>query len=245
MSYWSASGRSARALDGPEMSHKATCYMCDLPEMSREHAPPSCFFPEQDTIGRDLRRNLVTVPSCANHNSKKSKDDEFLRAIILLVSAKHSDAAKHQFFQKLLVASRRKPQAHSNFVTNSGPAGDGDNVALRLDRKRFDACIDRLARALFVNEFRCKWQLPIFVASPNLYSKTDEGEFVAHQPTAQVVNVSQQYLGMTPLRGDNPEVFKYRARYDRDGQAFAFAGLFYDLFEVYTYSSAQAGHGAV
>jgi len=58
--------------------------MCDSVEMSREHTPPRCFFPEAKAIGRDLRRDLITVPSCDRHNSKKSKDDEFLRSVIVM-----------------------------------------------------------------------------------------------------------------------------------------------------------------
>jgi hypothetical protein len=66
------------------MSIVSTCYMCDSLETSREHAPPRCFFPESKAIGRNLRVNLITVPSCDIHNSEKSKDDEFLRSVILM-----------------------------------------------------------------------------------------------------------------------------------------------------------------
>jgi hypothetical protein len=69
------------------MTRASTCYMCDSPETSREHAPPLCFFPETKDVGRDLRRNLVTVPSCDVHNSKKSKDDEFFRSLVLMAAA--------------------------------------------------------------------------------------------------------------------------------------------------------------
>jgi hypothetical protein len=56
-----------------------TCYMCENPPTSREHVPPKCLFPEsKDVKGQNFRENLITVPSCDLHNSKKSKDDEFL-----------------------------------------------------------------------------------------------------------------------------------------------------------------------
>src|SRR5207249_7535044 len=55
------------------------CYMCDRQATSHEHVPPKCIFPERkDTDGQDLRAQLITVPSCDIHNSKKSKDDESL-----------------------------------------------------------------------------------------------------------------------------------------------------------------------
>lgn len=58
---------------------RAQCYMCVSPATSREHVPPLCLFPEsKDVGGKDYRRNLITVPSCDEHNSKKESDDEFL-----------------------------------------------------------------------------------------------------------------------------------------------------------------------
>src|SRR5690554_7592949 len=55
------------------------CYMCENDATSREHVPPLCLFPEmKDTKGINFRKELITVPSCDLHNSKKSDDDEFL-----------------------------------------------------------------------------------------------------------------------------------------------------------------------
>lgn len=55
------------------------CYYCGCPATSDEHVPPKCLFPEQkDAFGADHRKNLITVPSCDEHNMRKSKNDEFL-----------------------------------------------------------------------------------------------------------------------------------------------------------------------
>lgn len=211
--------------------------MCDAPATSREHAPPSCFFPDADMFGRDVRRNLITVPSCDAHNAQKSKDDEFLRASILLQAAQSSDAARHQFFAKLLRASARRPDAYRAFVTDRGTLDAGKLHALQLDRDRFDACIDHVARALFFDAFGQKWTLPIGVVSPNFYSGIAADQAVPHAPTLQTVAVSQAYLLASPNRGANPEVFEYRLRHDEAEQCFAFAARFYESFEVYGFSS--------
>lgn len=59
------------------------CYYCGRPATSREHVPPRCIFPEnRDVGGIDHRVNLITVPSCDDHNLKKSREDEFLMACI-------------------------------------------------------------------------------------------------------------------------------------------------------------------
>lgn len=54
-----------------------TCYACDKPATTREHAPPRSFFPEAYR-----NNNLITVPSCASHNNDNSKDVEYARNII-------------------------------------------------------------------------------------------------------------------------------------------------------------------
>lgn len=71
--------------------------MCTASENSREHAPPQCLFPEKSDIGRDLRRNIITVPLCDEHNSTKSADDEFLRAVILMVAVGSNEIANINF----------------------------------------------------------------------------------------------------------------------------------------------------
>lgn len=130
------------------MTSATTCYMCDSVETSREHVPPVCFFPTAKEIGRDLRRNLITVPSCDRHNSLKSKDDEYLRAVIV-ITAENNKVGQHQFFGKLLPAVARRPHAYKSFFADKGTVAKGKGRALQIDRKRFISCIDHLARAIF------------------------------------------------------------------------------------------------
>lgn len=217
--------------------------MCESPATSREHAPPLCFFPAG--TGRDLRRNLVTVPSCEPHNSQQSKDDEYLRAVILMNAARTSEAGRRQFFEKLLRAAWRRPHAYRTFVRDRGTIADGKGRALQIDRDRFDACIDRLARALCFDAYDHKWNLPITVISPNLFSEIASDQPVPHQPTVSAVAVSRELLGGEPIRGENPEIFKYRLRYESAAGAFAFAAIFYDCFEVYGFSSEEMAKVAV
>jgi hypothetical protein len=218
------------------MNAVLTCYMCDSVETSREHAPPSCFFPEAKTIRRELRRNLTTVPSCDLHNSEKSKDDEFLRSVILM-SEKNNDAGRHLFFGKLLRAVNRKPLVYKSFFSDKGTVEQGRDRVLQLDRARFDHCIDHMARALFFDAFKLKWQLPISVASPNFFSGIQSDHIVPHQPTTDIVERSRIILRDEPIRGENPEVFKYRLRYEEATNCYALAAIFYDQFEIYTFSS--------
>lgn len=52
------------------------CYMCDQTAVGDEHVPPRCLFPKAKDLpnGVDLRKDLITVLSCADHNSEKSRE---------------------------------------------------------------------------------------------------------------------------------------------------------------------------
>ena len=79
-----------------------TCYACDQPATTREHAPPQSFFPEGH------RHNLITVPSCALHNNDNSKDVEYARNIICVSFGVNSVAEQH-FLDKALRSLDRSP----------------------------------------------------------------------------------------------------------------------------------------
>jgi len=215
-----------------------TCYMCESVETSREHVPPVCFFPVAKEFGSDLRRNLITVPSCDRHNSQKSKDDEFLRAVILMDPGATA-AAQHIFRRKLLPAVARQRRAYKGFFTDRGPVAGGQRRVLKIDRQRFNECIDRLARAIFFYTFKREWSLPIRIVTPNLFvgSSVLVGIALPHEPTMKAVETLRQYLSGAPVKGENPEVFRYRIRYDENEEAYAFAAQFYGCFEVFSFSS--------
>ena len=82
----------------------------------------------------------------------------------------------------------------------------------------------------------------MMTVSPNFYSNISNDKAVPHRPTKEVVEVTRSFLAQEPIRGENPEVFKYRLRLDEDECSYAFAGMFYDFFEVYSYSSQAASN---
>lgn len=121
------------------MLNIATCYMCDSISTSEEQVPPSCFFPKIKDIDRDLRSNLITVPSGDLHNFCRSKDDEYLRTVILM-SAGNNAAGQHQFFDKLLTSIARRPHTYSTLLFQTRELWPVGNV--ELYRLAKDASID-------------------------------------------------------------------------------------------------------
>jgi hypothetical protein len=54
-----------------------TCYHCEAEATGREHVPPKCLYPKGGGWS-----NLMTVPSCAEHNNAKSTADEYLKFLL-------------------------------------------------------------------------------------------------------------------------------------------------------------------
>jgi hypothetical protein len=216
--------------------------MCNAQKSSREHVPPECLFPEEKEFGKNLRLNLITVPSCDAHNSKKSEDDEYLRAVILFTAVKASKVAEHQFLGKMLRGVRRAPSKYSKLFTHQGTLANVALHAMRIDRPRFDQCISHLVKAIYFHHHQTKWPHHVMVVSPNFYSSIEDERAVEHQLSTETVRISQLYLQLEPIKGENPEVFKYRFRYDSQEDCFAFCAQFYEFFEVYCYSSRAAAN---
>jgi hypothetical protein len=75
------------------------CYVCGAPATSEEHAPPESFFPE------GYRSGLVTVPSCADHNTKLSTDVEYVRNALCGQRGTNLVAAKFLKLREVLTSA--------------------------------------------------------------------------------------------------------------------------------------------
>lgn len=139
------------------MNIKKTCYMCSLPATSLEHAPPKCLFPTaRDTEnGINLRKNLITVPSCDEHNSAKSKDDEYL-LYSLSLSITSNNTGLNLFLTKVQRAAQRKPALAIELFSTSVPVSlqntqtkeIAEAHAITVNGARIDKVLAQCARAL-------------------------------------------------------------------------------------------------
>ncbi|MGH7532195.1 MAG: hypothetical protein ACREL4_02785, partial [Gemmatimonadales bacterium] len=115
--------------------------MCDLPAVTREHAPPLCFFPEQKDLpgAGDLRRNLITVPSCDGHNSALAKDDEYAMVVVASHIGNNGIATSH-FGTKVHRALTRSPVFTSIVFATTQPVMINGlrTVAFEVDSPRFE-----------------------------------------------------------------------------------------------------------
>ena len=120
-----------------------TCYMCNKPASSREHIPPKCLFTKKKDLpkGRDYRKNLISVPSCDEHNSRKSKDDEYLLLVLGMHYENNLDAQRH-FARSIKRALRRNPRLFGIYK-NLRPTNPGQNIGatFEVDKLRLETVI--------------------------------------------------------------------------------------------------------
>jgi len=132
-----------------KMTNKAPtiCYACDQPATTKEHAPPSSFFPEGE------RNNLITVPSCAEHNNATSKDVEYARNIISVMFGVNEIGERH-FADKTLRSFDRSPALlHTTFSDIRGVQFRGMQVgAFTVDTERIKTVVKACIRALHFRE---------------------------------------------------------------------------------------------
>lgn len=106
------------------------CYYCGLEANTAEHVPPQGIFPRQKDSpdGKDFRKQLIRVPSCENHNTDKSGEDEYLR-YVLTTSLPSNAVAKHQFLIKIMRAIQRRPKLVERLLTETQEVVVHDTVA--------------------------------------------------------------------------------------------------------------------
>ncbi len=184
-----------------------TCYFCGQPKTSREHVPPQSFFPDD----AKLRVNLITVPSCTEHNQDTSDDDEYIRNIIMMFIGNNAVAAEH-FMDKGKRSLERNAPLLAQTVGNAqrvyvGKEGESitPTVAFDVDRKRIDRMLRKMGYALFFHQYKKPWPRALGIMSEHLLMadmRPDaSGEFV------------QKFAPMLPeldFSGQNKAVFQYR-----------------------------------
>jgi predicted CxxxxCH...CXXCH cytochrome family protein len=212
-----------------------SCYMCERPAVSREHAPPKCFFPEAKDLegfAGDLRRNLITVPSCDEHNSKRSTDDEYAMAVTVMYFDNNPVADTH-FGTKVVRALRRSPAFTASVFHNPKPVrvGGQPSLAATVDIARYDTVMEHTCRAIYCHEFGEKLTTKLTLWTTNfLYPNLQPDEHLS----AMGYTV-RRLLRDTRRKGENPDVFWYQV-FHNPSSLSAFRLQFYGGLSIYAFA---------
>lgn len=195
---------------------KNTCYFCGEPATSEEHVPPRAIFPKpkDSPDGKDYRRNLLKVPSCDEHNSAKSKDDEYL-LYVLALCLPSNEVGQNQFLTKVQRAAQRKPALLQSLMLEfeNVQIHDTENdtweksIAIRPNEERLVNQFTHISKAIYYVETGERWPGTVSVLIEFLLSLTNVDR---NARLEEVVRLTTEFLAKASHEGDNKEVFSYQ-----------------------------------
>lgn len=208
-----------------------TCYMCHSEETSKEHVPPKCFFPTHREVSGKIsfRQNLITVPSCNEHNSEKSGDDQFLLSIITS-HIENNPIAQRIFSTRVMRTLRRKPHLAPNFFKGLMPVlfGRVQTGMFFLDRPRFDKTLINIARGVYFNHYSKKILTQGHLLTSSMHDVTSERRDEVNKNLHQWRLISERAFQNLPSYGENPIVFYYKVVEDDEKGRVVCRLVFYE-----------------
>jgi hypothetical protein len=218
------------------------CYWCGKEATSHEHIPPKCLFPEKKDIehifNQSFREELITVPSCDLHNSKKSKDDEYL-LVCLSTMLGNNDVALIHTYTKVKRTLAHNPEIINRIDDFTIKVGNKDYPisAIKVDNNRLLNSFEGIARGLYYYEYS-----NVFTGCLNIISKLfyiqnsdDQRSINSNNFVERCIELvkKEQLSWGTAIKGSNPKVFKYQFS-PKDGFNSQTLWLnFYEKVDVY------------
>jgi hypothetical protein len=194
------------------------CYWCGKRATSKEHVPPLCLFPEEKDIGsiyqHSFRENLIRVPSCDEHNSKKSKDDEY--SLVCLSSlVGNNDIALIHTYTKIKRTWEHNPKIlpkEGDFIIK-GKNVDFPITQVKVENRRLINSFEGIARGLYFHEYSSVFSGSCTVISKLFNSpETDQKSKLSNLVVERMIEVvnKEKKFWENEIKGSNPKVFKYQ-----------------------------------
>lgn len=184
--------------------------MCERISTSKEHVPPKCFFPksEDSLSGKDLRANLITVPSCDIHNNKKSGHDLYLLHIIAMTYQNNPEGL-HLFKKRIGKTAQSRPYLLKSFFTGFERANTQNHIPLvfEIEMERFETGMTCMANAIYFHHFKTNWQESIEIKSPSLRYLSKTPNYIDKNTTLAKV---EKYDTGSQKHGENQDIFFYQ-----------------------------------
>lgn len=186
------------------------CYFCGQEATSREHVPPQCIFPEKkDAFGEDYKKDLITVPSCEEHNMKKSKDDEFLMFVVSSIVGNNS-LGYIQTKTKITRAVKRNPRLTKTIIKNAKEETiivNGTEFPVlggAPDMPRLVRSLEYVARGIFYYEYK-----KVFTGKCSMIPGFIKFEDDLEKLKSISELLFEQEKDKWNIKGTNPNIFEY------------------------------------
>jgi len=182
--------------------------MCDQIAVGDEHVPPRCIFPKAKDIppGVDFRKDLITVPSCADHNSEKSREDQYFLNVIAGCDLINEVGREH-YRRQIRRQNKRNQSILARFAKR---AIEIDNkLAHKVEIDRLDSFVEHLAYGLYFAHFGNRWHGELGWV-PEFLSRITDPDPEAEHFRLSVIEVNNHEFEEVPFCGANPKVFAYQ-----------------------------------
>ena len=205
-------------------SQRSHCYWCGNQATSDDHVPPKGFYPTA------LRKNLITVPSCTEHNTGFHQLDERMRFYIQAVS--ETPIAEEAFtgatirgllkpeapgFLKKIVSSMRTALVDGKpGVSGSVEAGDVEKFS------------ERLARGIHFWHYKSQLKGKIFLTNTHMVHLN-----VNVSPGILALEEMVQHLQKGQVTHDQVFRYWYGKVKEPGGEGFLFKAVFYETVGFY------------
>ncbi|RDC53337.1 hypothetical protein DVA85_04200 [Acinetobacter sp. RIT592] len=218
--------------------------MCDNLATTKEHVPPKCLFPEKKDlkdISLDLRKALIKVPSCVDHNCKKSGDDEYLFNV-LSMTIQTGKYGLLNFESKVMRSWTRKDRisklkekllSTARTVKIKDPESEDifEALELTIDRDRLKEVLKCCALGLYYYEFGKKYKGSIH--STPLFSPILDKNWIEQQ--SQMEDYYSNKFKNIKRKGNNPEIFQYAFYQDTFNNMLVVQMWFYEECKVISF----------
>lgn len=210
-----------------------TCYMCENPAVTHEHAPPQSIFPAGH------RFELITVPSCDDHNYAQHLEAEWFRNIVTLgieVNAEGLCLFSDKVIRSLSNNRRIKRELANQIrpvVINGVETG-----LVSINMRRFDAYISGMSCALYFKHFNVKYN-KYWVTVNRSALRVEQMITDQSDPRSQLIARLIQWFDQLPfvtIPTSNQEIFKWEYCQEED-EMLIYKYTFYEGKIIYAYSS--------
>lgn len=218
------------------------CYWCGKQATSMEHIPPKCLFPEKKDVeailNKSYRNNLITVPSCDEHNLRKSHNDEYLMVHLASVVGNNSLAYLHT-----QTKVKRSLEYNRNLIDieRKGIIANRSSIfpvlIVNADSSKLIHSFESIARGLYYHEFHKVFKGKVTIISTLLKHPEYPDASVFIDESLHLIKREQKYW-LSEVKGNNPEVFTYQISPTDDLGTFTIFLKFYESIEVYIIMSS-------
>ena len=202
-----------------------TCYMCDVAATGDEHVPPKCIFPKD----AKYRVSLIKVPSCDEHNSQKSKCDEYLKFVLTAVGGMN-ELLGSIFGDSIMRSFDRRPHLINTFTPDLQvvQVGGLETAGFKLDVPRFELSVASVVRGLYFHETGRK----LIGKITGVAWEQMRTENYSKMPFLESIGNAEQELPANYV-GANPRIFQYAFNISKSRKSSMCRLRFYEGRPIY------------